>query len=312
MQVNAIIYRTYQLPWEMAEEQDERFRALLKKVAIAALVFCLLMPWLPVPDVDPNKVAELPPRFARLLLEKAPPPPPPPVVQPKPEDKPIPKEAEKVVQEAKPEPVQPKQEPKQARETAAKAGLLPFAEQLADLRDNAALENVLHDDSLSASAGEAARVERSVIASKAGRGSGGVNTSGMSRNTGGSGLAGRGTTQVSSPVAGIGAGGPRVSKGGAGPSRSREEIELVFEKNKGAIFSLYNRALRRDPTLQGKLVLRLTISPSGAVTACEIDSSELNDPEMERKLVQRVKMFRFMEKDVATVTTTKPIDFFPA
>lgn len=96
------------------------------------------------------------------------------------------------------------------------------------------------------------------------------------------------------------------------PSRSREEIELVFEKNKGAIFALYNRALRRDPNLQGKLVLRLTIAPSGVVTACEIDSSELNDPEMERKLVQRVKMFRFEAKDVATVTTTKPIDFFPA
>ena len=309
--MNAVIYRTYQLPWEMAEEDDDRFLKLLKKVAIAVLVFCVVMPWLPLPEVDPNEVEELPPRFARLLLEKPAPPPPPPVVQPKPEDKPLPKEAEKVVQETKPEP-EPKPEPKQAREKAAKAGLLPFAEQLADLRDNASLENVMNDDSLSASAGEAARVERSVIASKAGRGSGGVSTSGLSRNTGGSGLAGRGTTQISSPVAGIGAGGPRVSKGGAGPSRSREEIELVFEKNKGAIFSLYNRALRRDPTLQGKLVLRLTIAPSGEVTSCEIDSSELNDPEMERKLVQRVKMFRFQKKDVATVTTTKPIDFFPA
>ena len=34
--------------------------------------------------------------------------------------------------------------------------------------------------------------------------------------------------------------------------------------------------------------------------------------EMERKLVQRVKLFKFQDKDVATVTTTKPIDFFPA
>jgi protein TonB len=41
-------------------------------------------------------------------------------------------------------------------------------------------------------------------------------------------------------------------------------------------------------------------------------SSELNDPAMERKLMQRVKMFRFQDKDVATVTMTKPIDFFPA
>ncbi|MDP6436681.1 MAG: TonB family protein [Gammaproteobacteria bacterium] len=114
------------------------------------------------------------------------------------------------------------------------------------------------------------------------------------------------------PVAGIGAGGPRVAKGGSAPSRSREEIELVFDKNKGAIFALYNRALRRDPALQGKLVLKLTIEPSGVVSSCEVVSSELDDPEMERKLVQRVKMFRFKDKDVATVTTTKPIDFFPA
>jgi TonB family protein len=170
----------------------------------------------------------------------------------------------------------------------------------------------MKDSSLSASAGEAARVERSIIASKAGQGSGGINTATMSRNTGGGGLAGREVTQVSSPVAGIGAGGPQVAKGGSAPSRSREEIELVFDKNKGAIFALYNRALRRDPGLQGKLVLRFTIDPSGAVTDCVVVSSELDDPEMERKLVQRVKMFRFQDKDVATVTTTKPIDFFPA
>ena len=106
--------------------------------------------------------------------------------------------------------------------------------------------------------------------------------------------------------------GPQVVKGGAAPSRSREEIELVFDKNKGSIFALYNRALRRNPALQGKLVLQLTIAPSGAVTAVEILSSELDDEEMQRKLVQRIKMFQFEEKDVATVTTTKPIDFFPA
>jgi TonB family protein len=67
-----------------------------------------------------------------------------------------------------------------------------------------------------------------------------------------------------------------------------------------------------DPTLEGKLVLRLTISPNGEVTACEVVSSELGDPELERKLVQRVMLFRFDSKDVEPVTTTKPIDFFPA
>jgi TonB family protein len=293
----------------MAQEQDDRFRKLVKQTAIALLAFCIVVPFLPLPDVDPNQVEEIPPRFARLLLEKPVPPPPPPVVEQKVEE--VVQKPEKVVQEVKPEPVKPQPQEK-AREKAATAGLLPFADQLAALRDDAALDNVMGDANLQAAAGDAARVERSVIASKAGSGSGGISTSGMSRDTGGGGLAGRSTTRVASPVAGMGDTGPRVAKGGSGPSRSREEIELIFDKNKGSIFALYNRALRRDPNLQGKIVLELTIDPSGVVTACSVVSSELQDPEMERKLVQRVKMFRFQDKDVATVTTTKPIDFFPA
>jgi protein TonB len=298
-------YRTYQLPWEMAQEQDERFRMLVKQAAIALFAFCLVVPWLPMPEVDPNAVQEIPPRFARLLLEKPVPPPPPLVVEAQPQE--VVQKVEKVVQAVKPEPVRQK-----AREKAATAGLLPFAEQLASLRDDAALDNVMGDANLNAAAGEAARVERSVIAAKAGSGSGGISTAGMSRDTGGDGLAGRNTTRVASPVAAMADAGPSVVKGGSAPSRSREEIELIFDKNKGSIFALYNRALRRDPNLQGKIVLELTIAPSGVVTACAVISSELQDPEMERKLVQRVKMFRFQDKDVATVTTTKPIDFFPA
>jgi TonB family protein len=60
------------------------------------------------------------------------------------------------------------------------------------------------------------------------------------------------------------------------------------------------------------VVLRLTISPDGVVTACEIVSSELGDPDLEQKLVQRVLLFQFEAKDVDAITTTKPIDFFPA
>ena len=59
-------------------------------------------------------------------------------------------------------------------------------------------------------------------------------------------------------------------------------------------------------------MLELTITSDGSVTRCEVVSSELNDSELERKLVARVKLFRFEAKDVGTITVTKPIDFFPA
>jgi len=41
-------------------------------------------------------------------------------------------------------------------------------------------------------------------------------------------------------------------------------------------------------------------------------SSELGDPELEQKLIQRVLLFEFEQKNVESITTTKPIDFFPA
>ena len=54
-----------------------------------------------------------------------------------------------------------------------------------------------------------------------------------------------------------------------------------------------------------------TFSPAGEVTECHVVSSELHDPDLEKKIVARVKLFRFAAKDVATITTTKPIEFVP-
>jgi periplasmic protein TonB len=112
-------------------------------------------------------------------------------------------------------------------------------------------------------------------------------------------------------LAAKGAGSTRA--GGSGKaSRSAEEVALEFDKNKGAIYALYTRALRENPALQGKVVVEMTIAPSGEVTAAKIVSSELNDTEFESKLLARIRLFKFEAKDVAPLTTTKPIDFFPA
>jgi TonB family protein len=101
--------------------------------------------------------------------------------------------------------------------------------------------------------------------------------------------------------------------GGSGKaSRSAEEIATVFDRNKGTIYALYNRATRSNPELQGKLVLEFTITPDGQVTACKVVSTELHDAELEAKIISLVKLFHFPAEDVAQITTTKPIDFFPA
>lgn len=325
-------YRVYDLPWSTGEEQEREFRRKLTGTGGTVLLIALILWFLPVPEQD-AAVDEIPPRLARLVMEQQRlPPPPPPVVreEPAPEEIVEPEPVPVVEERAEPEPepvVEPPPVPvdtvQQARERASVAGLLPFAQELAALRDNDSLERLGQTDlvgepgaggSGAPGPGAGPATERSLITSRVGTSSGGINTASLSRNTGGAGLAGRATTQVESPVAEIGGGG--VAGSGAGDdgsaSRSREEIERVFDRNKGAIYALYNRALRENPALEGKVVLRLTISPEGVVTACEIVSSELGDPDLEQKLVQRVMLFQFEAKDVGTITTTKPIDFFPA
>jgi TonB family protein len=320
-----IPYRIYDLPWTAGQAERERLRKILRVSFGALLVLSLVITFLPVPEQDVHEAQEMPRRLARLLVERQPPPPPP-VVREEPIELPPVVEPEPVVEERRvePEPVVDNEPPPapidttaQARERARSAGVLQFASQLSALRSNAdATANRLERTGTAGPSTQAAAVnERSLITSRVGTASGGINTATLSRNTGGGGLSARETTQVASPVEGFAEAGGAAQRAGSSDraSRSREEIERVFDANKGRIYTLYNRALRENPALQGKVVLRLTISPDGRVTFCEIVSSELNDPELERGLVQRVLQFQFEARDdIEAITTTKPIDFFPA
>jgi periplasmic protein TonB len=315
---SAILYRIYELPWSTGVDDDRKFKQFAKGSLIAAVVFALVFAILPQPKIDPRDVPEVPKTLVKLVLERQQPPPPPPVVREEPKP-------EKVVEERKVEPPKPKPEPvvkpepkpvdttQQARDRAKVAGLLPLTNALQSLRDSKVADRLDRTD-VGVVNSTAPFAERSLITSKVGTASGGINTAALSRNTGGSGLGSRNTTQVDSPVEAVAmAGGAAQRSGESGKAaRSREEVERVFDTNKGRIFTLYNRALRENPALQGKVVLKLTIKPDGRVESCEVVSSELHDPELEKGLVQRVLQFQFEPRDVETITLTKPIDFFPA
>ncbi len=305
-------YRVYELPWSLAAEEEKRFWRILRNVVIALALVGVLLPLLPLPQPDRTQAPVIPPRLARVVIERqAPPPPPPKAVEVTPPKQTLPEKP--VVVPPTPRPQVDRVE--QARRKAATSGLLQMQDQLADLRDNSAADKAMQTQNLSGAVGETTRAERSLITSTVGKGSGGINTASLSRGYGGGAgaLNGHATTQVSSPVGGTSDGAEvRRTSGSTKASRSREEIELVFDRNKSAIYTLYSRALRDNPALQGKIVLEITIAPTGEVTACQVVSSDLKDPELERKLIARIKLFHFEEKDVEAITTTKPIDFFPA
>jgi len=340
MSAALLTYRVTVLPWTGSAADERRFRRILLSVLLICLVVGLAIPVLPVPKVDREHPEELPPRLAKLLLEHEPPPPLP-VVKPPPLPEPPTKNALPKPVTPKPAPVKiPVPEARQpvpdkppgevleaARKKAAGVGLLAMKEDLAELH-GAPLAMQLKDikqgpgvgTGVGAGVGSGQGLgipTRSLITSNATRGSGGINTAGYSRDTGGGGLAGRATTLVEGVAGGGGGGGPgaggTLQRGGSGKaSRSIEEIKLVFERNKGAIYAIYNRALREDPTLQGKIVLDLKIAPSGEVTDCRIVSSELKATDLERKLLARVKQFDFGAKDVAPIDITWPVDFLPS
>ncbi len=288
-------FRRYDLPWSPSEEMERRFRKIVRNLTITLTILAIIIYFLPKHE-QYNNTDSLPERVVQLVQEPPPPPPPPP--KPKPIEK-------TPVEVPVPKPVDP-------RVKASKSGLLAHLDDLAALRDKD-IDKFAMDQPKTTDPGDVTTVTRSLITSKAGGTSGGISSPTSSGLAGGSGsLNGIRTTQVKDPTLAMkGSGSTRAGTSGKA-SRSAEEVALEFDKNKGAIYALYTRALRENPALQGKIVVEITIAPSGEVTAAKVISSELNDTEFESKLIARIRLFKFEARDVAPLTTTKPIDFFPA
>jgi protein TonB len=324
----AAVY-SWRLPWEVSTVEKTRFRRILNRVTMTCLVLTLIIPFLPLPEKEKLIEDKLEKRVVKILIEKKLPPPPPivkkvelqklkkPVKTSKPkaikkvQEKKIAKAAHKPVPQKKIAPAPPK---KSAREVAAGSGLLAFQNELADISKNTTSQ-ALGERSLSSSGGSASRIERSLVTKNTGKGSGGINTASLSRDVSGTGLGGRTASRVSGP-SGMGAGEGGSGTGsddgiGRAAQRDLEKIQITFDRNKSAIFSMYNRALRSSPELQGKVVLKISISPSGKVTDIYIVSSELTDTVLEKKLIQRVKLINFGSEDVPVFTFNYPIDFYP-
>jgi hypothetical protein len=311
------------------------------------VIFGSLIPMITVPTRDPMvEVVEIPERLAKLVKKEPPKPAPP----PKPVQKEA-EEADKLKDEAKPKtekakPDQPPEEPgkpKQtqvakegggdkaaARKKAERVGVLAFKNAFKDLMEETPVAKLGTEARLNKEsprvAGQAV-AQRSLVAMQAqGGSSGGI--AGVSRNIGngnadrlggggigrggGGGGDGVGFARVESSIAGVEESSRPLSDG-PGPGRTDEEIQIVFDRYKATLYRIYNRELRKDPTLRGKILLRISIETSGAVSLCKVESSDLGSPELIAKIVERIKNFNFGPKEgVPKITILYPIDFLPA
>lgn len=337
------------LPWSLSND-DAKFKKILIVLLVIYLFIALPIIFIKLPELTRAEKEQLPPQLARIMLEKQELPTPnliEPIEQPQPETiKPEVKKPEEKKLQAKPPQERPvTQRPvervtlpvdnsvknaeqiktaavAQAREQAANSGLMQFKDDLADMRDSlqtSAVETAQANIAAGA-AGPAAsgQVDRSLINSGVNKGSGGVNPAAYSRDTGGTALSGRAATKVKSDLAdaskkaaGATVAGGSNSDGSGGAARSEEEVRSVMERHKSALLNIYNKALRDDATLQGEVRVKLVIDPNGRIVDATIVSSALNNPELEAKLLQRIKLITFDPANVIRTTLNYSFNFVP-
>ncbi len=325
------------MPW--SAEIDQRFRRNQLIALLLSLLLGIIIHMVTVPKVIRPVVAKIPERLAMMVREE--PRKPEPVKKAKEEQKKKEeKAAEKKVaknEEPPPTPARAKVEP--AEQTAApkrsqNTGVLAFKEAFKDLLDETNAPKLGTEAHLSNNANLAGNAvsSRSLVSMNGSGGAGGVGA--FSRNVGSGGIGsagvgragggggngarigrgGNGVGQVKSTIAGAGNGdAAKPLTAGGKPSRTDEEIQILFDRYKAALYRIYNTELRKDPTLRGKMVLRITIEPNGAVSACSVASCNMNAPDFNTQIVERVKKFNFGPKDgVPKTTILYPIDFLPA
>lgn len=308
----------YGLPWN--QERGERKRLLAAAVFVMPLflAFAGYVSWVELPERDRQEQEALPPQLAKLIIEKKEPPKP---VMPEPEPEP-PKPEEKPVEQAKPEPKpepvpepvmpepepepqvaekpEPKPEPKpeevaKAREKAKNTGILAMGNELKKLSSLA--ESVKLDGPVANTAEPIARKTGDTLASRATASakSSGVNEEVLNREAGQVALAERQRAEVAEAerVAAVKEAARKEQQETAARTRSKEELRRTMDANKSAIYSIYNRELRRKPSLQGSITPELVIEPNGAVSSCSVVESTLNEPALESKICNRLRLVDF-------------------
>lgn len=283
--------------WILADEADRRFRRICAATAAPLLTLALLLTlWrLELPQTPP-KPSPPPTRYVELL-------------QPK------------VLARARPQPEAQKSKPKApsrseqaraaaqpaaaptAREVAQHSGLLQLRDQLVSLRSQSlsALGSQHLVSTAASSNTSTSALYANGLAGGAAATSGGIGAGGsVSAGQGGTALGGRRTAGVQGGLAGLGGGGSGAAAGnGRGAGRSLAEIQEVFDRNKAPMVAIYNRSARQTPGMDsGRIVLSLLIAPDGSVTSCSIVSSSFNSPELEQKILARVRQLNFGAKNV--------------
>lgn len=313
--------------WNAESGEKERLGKISAAVIPIFLVFAFYISWVDLPEQSREELEALPPQLAKVIIKKKEKPKP---IVKKEIKKEVKKELKKVEPEKKvakkpkPKPKakiakkpKPKLKPKAkeiqlAREKAKTSGLLAMSDQLSALSTMA--ESIKLDTPKTVSAKPIARKVEDKLASRAKTArSSGVDETKLTQETQQMALASREVTevdQVEEIQTELALDEQEATREVA--QRTREDIRRTMDANKSAINSIYNRALRKKPSLQGAFTAQLVVESSGQVSSCSALDSTLNEPRLESKICKRLRLVNFGHKPgVDQTTISYPIELFP-
>jgi TonB family protein len=310
---------------------DELFGRCLAGAAVLGIGLLVAILLAPLRKQVIQSVDQLPPRFARLILEK-----------PKPVKTPA---AEKVrppeARPAAPPAAAPTPAPAAPRRIEAVRPLAPGAGQAgrerAEKLVNASLAGAATSldrslDGLSAALGVDASASsgprRRARGVRGGRGEGelgavaaGLGAAGGGADLGGSVVAGSqvaiGTIGGGSGVTGGGGGattaGGRVLGTGSAPGvyRSNASLLAVIQKYAAGIQYCYGNELKRDPSLSGKLVVAMTVAASGEVIEASVVQNTVGSDRLASCALAQIRDWRFPPIAEGVTTFQAPFVFTP-
>lgn len=308
-----------ELPWTGLPQDEQRFHVILAAIVIALMALAAAVPFLSVPKVERQKMEAVPPRLAKIVLEQR--------AQAKPEPPPKPQTAlppppPTGVERPKVEPPKPlTRAEQQARKRVQTKGLGALTSELAALADTSGIAAMAPQRVTGAGTTEAATVDTRILTAQGGRRSAAVGTTPQAhvatvettklednrKQRAQELLATTGEARGGNTKARTAASNVRGSSG-----RAEEDVAVVMDKYKSLLYAIYNRARRSNPGLKGKIVLVITILPSGEVAKVVTKSNELNAPDLEAALLARVRQFNFGATQGGPLTVTVPVEFLPS
>ncbi len=283
------------LPWCVNKDQEVAYKRILRKVLSPVLALLLSIPWLPVFEKEyippENMIVKTKVLLKHHVIEQS--------------------NHRASKRTAKAKSIRNKSAQKARKPTQ---GIAAFSKQLSALRAAVDVKMFQNKNTFNTSLGDKAHNKRTLLGHEsATKLSQGIKVSDRDLSETAM-LATHRSTEIDSPIQifGVSNGRDEGYSSGIDSRRDMESIRRIFERSKGAVFSLYTQSLRSHPELRGKFLFQLVIEPDGSISDLKLLNSDLGVSDLERNILTKIGEIHFGAEDVIATVVQYMFIFLPS